>query len=110
MMPNNKQVERQGGVGAPMVHHYPEVRGGVCEACGTLDSNVDSKDQYKMCPHYRGMQLRCSYCPDSKNPDDVIYKSVLKITDSPFNPGQLVICCDNFDCTRRHLERFKVSM
>lgn len=104
-----KMIERQGAGSVPFVHRYPEVRGGVCEFCGILDGNVDSKDQYKLCPHYRGMQLMCSYCPDGTNVDDVIYKHILNVYDSPTTPGQLVVVCDKTECVKKHRERFKVN-
>ncbi len=107
--PRHKRIERQGGQGVPYVRHYPQVRGGVCEFCGVLDSNAPSEHQYRLCPHYRGMQLACGYCPASKNPDDVIGHSVLNITDHPTNPDTLVVCCDSYECTRAHQARFKIS-
>lgn len=107
--PRHKQVERQGGQGVPYVRHYPQVRGGICEFCGVLDKNVASQHQYKLCPHYRGMQLVCGYCPTNKNPDDIIGHAVLNITDHPTDSSKLVICCDSYDCTRAHQARFRVS-
>lgn len=82
------------------------VHGGICEYCGVLDGGVPSQYQYKLCPHYRGMQLRCSYCPENKDPDDVIYHSNLSIAESPFNPNELIVWCDSTECSRKHIERF----
>lgn len=106
---NTKRIERQGLRTEPFTHRHPQVRGGICEFCGVIDPNVDSKDQYKMCPHYRGMQLKCSYCPDNKDPDDIIYHSNLSIADSPNDPGSLVVWCDSYECSRAHESRFKRS-
>lgn len=110
VMPRQKQVERQGGSGSHYVVHYPQVRGGVCEYCGVMDPNQPSQYQYKLCPHYRGMNLGCSYCPQSKDSDDVNYHSTLNITEHPENPDKIVICCDSYECTKKHEERFKVSL
>lgn len=107
ILPRHKQVERQGDRAEPYVHYHPMVRGGICEWCGVMDKNVESKDQYKLCPHYRGMLLRCSYCPDDKNPDDIARRSVLQVMDSPTEPGTLIVVCDSYDCSKRHIERFK---
>ena len=103
----NKVIERQGVKAEPYVHHYPQVIGGICEYCGVIDQNQPSQVQYKLCPHYSGMALRCSYCDESKDPDDVIYHSTLNITDSPNLPGVLVVCCDSYTCTVKHRARFQ---
>ncbi len=108
-MPRNKQLERQGDQTTAYSVRHPEIRGGICEYCGVIDGNVSSENQYKMCPHYRGMQMRCAYCPETKNPDDVISHSVLKVADHPENPNKLVVWCDSYECSKKHIERFKVN-
>lgn len=107
--PRARQIERQGLRSEPYTRRLPQVRGGVCEHCGILDKNVDAKDQYKLCPHYRGMQLRCSYCDESKNPDDVIYHSNMNVAEHPDNPNTLIVWCDSYECSRKHEQRFKRS-
>lgn len=109
LMPRQKQLERQGGVSAGYSIRYPEIRGGICEHCGVLDGNYPSEYQYKLCPHYRGMQMRCVYCPDDKNPDDIINHSVLRVAEHPNNPDTLVVWCDSYECSKKHLERFKIN-
>lgn len=105
--PRNKQIERQGSRAEPYTRRYPQVRGGICEYCGVLDRNVPSEHQYKLCAHYRGMQLRCSYCDESVNPDDVIGHSVVNVAEHPDNQDKLVVWCDRYDCSRKHEARFK---
>lgn len=107
--PRNKRIERQGSRSEPYVVHYPQVRGGICEFCGVIDRNFPSEQQYKMCPHFRGMQLACSYCDASTNPDDVVSRSVMNITEHPNNPDSLVVCCDRYECVKKHHERFQLS-
>lgn len=107
--PRQMQLERQGEATSPLTIHFPEVRGGICEYCGVLDPNYPSEYQYKLCPHYRGMQLRCRYCPSSKNPDEVINHTTLHITAHPDNLSTLVVCCDSYECLRKHTERFKLN-
>lgn len=104
-----KQVERQGVYAVPYVRRLPQVRGGVCEFCGILDKNIPSEFQYKLCPHFRGMQLRCSYCDETKNPDEVIGHSTLNIYEHPDNPDKLVVVCNSYDCTRKHEVRFQTN-
>lgn len=100
-------IERQGSRSEPFTRYYPQVRGGVCEHCGVLDKNVPSEFQYKLCPHFRGMQLQCSYCDASKNPDEVIGHGTLNIHSHPDNPDKLVVVCDSFTCSEKHLARFQ---
>lgn len=107
LMPRHKQVERQGSRAEPYTRRYPQVRGGVCDHCGIIDVNVAAEHQYKLCGHYRGMQLRCSYCDEGKDPNDVVYHHILNVADSPTDPNQLIVWCDAYECSRRHEQRFK---
>lgn len=109
IMPRNKTVERQGSRSEPYTARHPQVRGGVCDFCGTIDQNVAAEHQYKLCPHYRGMQLRCSYCDDNKDPNDVVYHAVLNVADHPTNPQSLVVWCDSYECSRSHEKRWKLN-
>ena len=106
--PRQKRIERQGSRSEPYTIRYPEVRGGICEFCGTLDPNYGF-DQYKLCPHYRGMELRCSYCDSARNPEEVVRGSVLRVAQHPNDPDSLVVWCDSYDCSRKHEKRFKVA-
>ena len=108
--PRQMRIERQGDIAAPYVRHYPQVRGGVCEFCGVLDPNTPSQYQYKLCPHYRGMSLRCSYCSGDKNPDEINYRSKLEIMDHPDKPGVLIVVCNHTECEKAHQERFVQSV
>lgn len=108
--PPQKRLERQGSSSAPMVHHMPEIRGGICEWCGVMDPNVASQYQYQLCPHFRGLgEMRCSYCPETSDPTEVARRSVLHITDSPNDPSTLIAVCNSYECSRKHLERFRIS-
>ena len=108
-MPRQKTLERQGDASAAYSNRYPQVRGGICEWCGVIDNNQPSQYQYKLCPHYRGMQLRCTYCPASKDADDIIYHADLNVAEHPDNPDKLVVWCNSYECSKKHTERFKVS-
>lgn len=103
--PVTRTIERKGSATTPLSRIYPQIRGGQCEFCGTMDPNVPGHLQYKLCPHWRGMELRCSYCDAMKNPEDVIGKSTLNIYDHPTS-GELVVVCDSYDCTKAHQQRF----
>lgn len=110
LVPRQMQVERSGEVSSPTSFRYPQVRGGICEFCGVLDGNQPSHMQYKLCGHYRGLQLRCTYCPETKDPDDVINHANLNIASHPDNPSKLVVWCDSYECSRAHEARFKRSV
>ena len=108
--PVQKTIERTGSHTVPYTHRYPEIRGGVCEFCGTLDKNVPAQFQYQLCPHFRGMgEMRCSYCDEAKNPTDVVIKSVLNIHSHPDNPNKLVVVCNSYECSDKHIKRFQVN-
>lgn len=105
--PRVMRVERQGSQSEPYVRHFPDIRGGICEFCGVLDRNVPSQYQYKLCPHYRGMDARCTYCPPSKNPEEVVTQSGMIVVEHPDKPGMLIMCCNAYDCARAHQARFQ---
>ena len=109
MSANSKQIERKGSVTSPVVNRYPNVRAGICDRCGVIDPNVESVHQYKLCGHYRGMQLACSYCPNTKNPDEVIAHSIMEVYDSPTNPNELVVVCNESVCLDKHYKRFQAN-
>lgn len=106
-MPAEMEVEREVGGMSGYTAVFPEVRGGICEYCGVIDPNYPSQFQYKLCPHYRGKQLSCSYCPDSKDKDDVINHSVLRILQHPDNPNRLIVHCNAYDCLKKHEAKWK---
>lgn len=102
-------IERQGSNTVPVTRRWPQVRGGICEFCGVLDGKIPAEYQYRLCPHFRGMELRCSYCDENKDPDQVVYHSNLNIAEHPDKAGKLVVWCDSYECSRKHLARFKVN-
>lgn len=106
-LPRQRQIERQGNKAEPYVVHWPQIRAGQCEYCGTLDSNYPAHLQYKLCPHYRGMDIRCSYCDAAKDPNEVIGKSKMNITDHPYEPDKIIAVCDSLDCVTKHHARFQ---
>lgn len=108
--PVSPRPERQGRSSAPITARYPQIRGGVCEFCGILDQNVPSEHQYRLCPHFRAMgDMYCTYCAETKNPDEVVRNSNLNVAGHPENPSKLVVWCDSFECSSKHLNRFKMN-
>lgn len=108
--PRPRKIERQGVRSEPYTRRLPQVRGGICEFCGVLDPNVPSQDQYKLCPHYRGIgEVRCTYCDESVDPTQVILHSVVNVAEHPDNPDTLIAWCNSYECSRKHEARFKRS-
>ncbi len=107
--PRNMKLTPRGASSAPMSRRFPQVRGGQCEFCGTLDPYQPGDLQYKLCPHYRGMDLRCVYCPQSKDQDEVVRNSTLNVAEHPYHPGELLVWCRSFECTKKHEQTFKIS-
>lgn len=108
--PRPKTLERQGPRSEQYSQRLPRIFGGVCEFCGVLDKNVPSQFQYTLCPHFRGLgEMRCSYCDDSVDPQEVILKSKLNIAEHPDNPDKLVVWCDRYTCSGKHEARFRVN-
>lgn len=109
-----RETERRGGKTVPYTRMYPIVRGGICDRCGVIDPNQESINQYKLCEHFRGMSLECSYCDSTKDPNEVARISVLKAHDHPYDKDssgrpKIVVVCDSYECSNKHESRFDVS-
>ena len=108
--PRQRSIERQGGYTEPRTRRLPQIRGGICEFCGVVDGNVPSQHQYQLCPHFRGLgEMHCSYCNEAVNPTDVVKQSVLNIAEHPDNPDKLVVWCNSYTCSGKHIARFRVN-
>lgn len=107
--PRNMRLTPRGASSSPYSRRFPEVRGGQCEFCGTLDPYQPGSLQYKLCPHFRGMDLKCVYCPLNKDQEEVVRNSTLNVAEHPYRPGELLVWCKSFECSRKHEEAFKQS-
>lgn len=104
------QIEKQGGRTTPVTTIWPQIYGGLCEFCGVMDPNLPSEEQYKLCPHFKAIgNIECSYCDPTVNPIDTMRKATIKVHQSPTNPDQLVVVCDKYTCTDKHIKRFQVN-
>lgn len=100
-------LERQGQYSVPMTRMKPKVIGGICEHCGVLDGNSPSEVQYLLCPHFKEIgELRCSYCPESADPVEVIKKANIKVHEHPDKPNTWIAVCDSYNCGNAHQKRF----
>lgn len=107
LAPRQMRMARGGATSEPVTRSFPNVRGGICEFCGVMDSNTPSQYQYKLCPHYRGLQLWCKYCPAEKDPNEVIRATLLKVVEDPYQPGTLMAVCDRYDCQQKFQKEYK---
>lgn len=105
--PATLQPERRGrSSSSPITMRFPEIRGGQCEFCGTIDPLQPATEQYKLCPHFRGMgELYCSYCPETKNPEEVTRISRINVAKHP-TENSLVVWCNSTECSGKHIARF----
>src|SRR3990167_1918444 len=103
------KLERQGASTVPESARFPQIRAGQCEWCGTLDPHTPGHLQYKLCPHYRGMEAKCVYCPEEKDQVEVVRSSTLNVAEHPYQRGTLIMWCNSFECSKKHFERFKIS-
>ena len=108
--PKQRTIERQHEKTEPYTRRLPQVRGGTCEYCGVMDNKVPTYLQYTLCPHFKGMgELRCSYCPETKSPTDVIKHAILNIAEHPDHPDQYIVWCNDYTCSSKHEARFRVN-
>lgn len=105
-MPRNMRLTPPGQSNVPVSRRFPQVRGGQCEFCGTIDAWQPGQYQYKLCPHYRGMDLKCVYCPPHKDQEEVVRNSTLNVAEHPWRQGELVVWCGSFECSKKHMDTF----
>ncbi len=109
------QFERQGSTSEVYTKRYPDITGGVCDFCGVITGLEPSEVQYQIthvanCPYSAigGVPfIRCSYCPDNVDPVEVIKRARLSVHQHPDHPNQLIAVCDSYNCSQKHLQRFK---
>ena len=106
MTPSNMRLTPRGATSAPLTRHFPEVRAGQCAYCGTIDPHQPGHLQYKLCPHYRGMDLKCIYCSPNRDQAETVKQSTIKVFENPYRPGELVTHCGSFDCVKKFEEAF----
>lgn len=105
-LPRNMRVERSGNVSAQYSTRWPQIRGGTCEFCGVMDPYQPAQYQYKLCPHFRGMTARCTYCPENKDPDEIVAHANMNVATHPENPNTIIMWCNSYACSDAHLKRF----
>lgn len=105
-LPREMRLSPRGVSSEPVSRRFPRIIAGVCEYCGVIDRNQPGEYQYKQCPHYRGMDAKCVYCPLSENQDEVVRGRTLNVAEDPFQKGQLIMWCNATECSRKHREKY----
>lgn len=105
-----RRLERQGVSSSPTSERYPQIRGGTCEYCGSLDPNTPAEMQYRLCPHFRDLgEIRCSYCDESQDPKEVMLKAKMNVAVDPDNNLNVIAWCNSTKCADKHIARFQRS-
>lgn len=110
MNPKDLVLTQPGQANVPMSRRFPRVLGGQCEHCGTLDKNVDGRYQYKICPHFKDMNLKCVFCKESADHDEVIRHSELLVMEDPQYPGRLLTLCGQFECNKKFEDKYGIKL
>lgn len=103
------KLTRPGESSGLVSRRFPWILGGVCEECGIVDSNYPGSEQYKLCKHYQGRDMKCVFCKESADHDEVIRMSSLKVIEDPYAPGHLVTLCGSYDCTRKFEQKYHIT-
>ena len=88
---------------------FPWIYGGVCEHCGVIDPNKPGDEQYKLCKHYKGMDMKCVFCKENADHGEVVRMSSMKVIEDPYQPGTLVTLCGSYECTRKFEQKYHIS-
>ena len=107
--PREMRISQPGETNAPLTVRYPEIRGGVCEHCGVIDKNYPGDQQYKLCPHYKGMNLKCSFCKEGDDHEEVVRTSKMLVMEDPYLPGTLLTHCGKYECQRKFEKKFNLT-
>lgn len=105
-LPRQMQLSPRGVSSEPVSRRFPDIIAGVCEFCGIIDKRQPGEYQYKLCPHYRGMDMRCNYCPLTENQEEVVRGRTIKVAEDPFRPGVLVTWCNSTECGKKHRQKY----
>ena|SRR3990167_772733 len=109
MNPKDLVLTPPGQTSVPMSRRFPRVLGGQCEHCGTLDKNVEGKYQYKLCPHYKDMALKCIFCKESVDHDEVVRQSEMLVMEDPQFPNRLLPLCKSYECSRKFEQKYGIK-
>lgn len=108
-LPKDLRLTPPGQSNGLQVVFYPRIKGGTCEACGVIDVNYPGHVQYKLCPHYKGMELKCVFCKQSADHEDVVRMSDMIAHSDPYSPKNLVTLCGSYECTKKYEEKYHIS-
>ncbi len=108
-LPKNMRLSRPGESNGISARFFPRIKGGVCESCGVIDPNYPGNMQYKLCPHYKGMEMKCAFCKQAADHDDVVRMSDILVHEDPYLPGNLVTLCGSYECTKKYEQKYHIT-
>ncbi len=92
-----------------VVRQFPWIKGGVCDYCGVIDPAYPGHQQYKLCQHYQGRDMKCVFCKETADHDDVIRMSQMKVIEDPYAPGHLATMCGSYECTKKFRAKYHLE-
>ncbi len=112
MEPKDMILSRPGESNELPAVNYPTIYGGVCEACGVIDPNYPGQVQYKFCKHYKGMEMKCVFCKETADHEDVVRMSTMVVKSDPYDPSgkRLVTLCGSYECTRKFRQKYHLPV
>jgi hypothetical protein len=75
----------------------------------TIDGQQIQVGFEEYCRHehnYKGLQMRCTYCPKDADMRRVIKDRTLHIYGSPDNQNKLIVVCSDYRCVEKHQKKY----
>jgi len=77
-----------------------------------VDGEPVAESEESGCRHnhnYKGLQIRCSYCPRDADMRAVVKSRTLYVFEHPDKPNVLIMVCNDFRCRQKHLKKYPNS-
>lgn len=108
-LPREMKLSAPGQSNNVQARFFPRILGGVCEACGVIDPNYPGHVQYKHCQHYKNMEMKCAFCKQTADHQDVVRMSQMLVHEDPYAPGQLTTLCGSYECTKKYEQKYHIT-
>jgi hypothetical protein len=88
--------------GCPKIPRYENIDG--------QSVQVGFEDYCRHEHNYKGLNIRCTYCPRDADMRRVIKDRTLHIFGSPDNPNKLIVVCSDYRCNKKHQDKYNNSV
>lgn len=85
-------------VGCPKIPRYDTIDG--------QQVQIGFEDYCRHEHNYKGLQMRCTYCPKDADMRRVIKDRTLHVYGSPDNPNKLIVVCSDYRCAEKHQKKY----